>query len=224
MSSVSGYCDCDGELGAPAKPANTAPVSPSVPQRHRIQLPQESARPLLRGTLKIFRERKGKGKGGAGSNNMQKIMSLRTFVSSRHQSQTQVPQLSSSPDESPTPRAEASSPYPLGDLGAPCILCQKLRAACALLNTFARLAFSDYVMTPSQARLVLCVFERLLKLLRTASCPRVRVAVLQLPMRLREDRGHRMFLVHAAAEHKQEIYAPVRLACGVDARLAEHST
>ncbi|KAH8115544.1 hypothetical protein DFH11DRAFT_1585284 [Phellopilus nigrolimitatus] len=30
MMSVSGYCNCDGELDAPAKLANTAPVSPSV--------------------------------------------------------------------------------------------------------------------------------------------------------------------------------------------------
>ncbi|KAH8100756.1 hypothetical protein DFH11DRAFT_1736790 [Phellopilus nigrolimitatus] len=44
-------------------------------------------------------------------------------------------------------------------------------AACALLDMFTRLAFAVYVMTPSQARLALFVFERLLKLLRTVPCP-----------------------------------------------------
>ncbi|KAH8115123.1 hypothetical protein DFH11DRAFT_147335 [Phellopilus nigrolimitatus] len=213
MMSVSGYCDCDGELDAPAKPANTAPVSPSVPLT-----PSNTAgvgSPIATRTSQDSPPAPGKEKEKekeAGSNNMQQIMSsLRTLTGSRHQSQTQVPQLSSSSDESPTPRAEASSPPLPGGSNAPCVPCRGLTAASALLGMFAQLAFADYVMMPSQARLALFVSERLLKLLRTAPCPRVRVAILQLLMRLRADRDHRAFLVRAPAEHEQQIYTLARL-------------
>ncbi|KAH8111245.1 SecY subunit domain-containing protein [Phellopilus nigrolimitatus] len=103
---------------------------------------------------------------------------------------------------------EASSPPLLGGSNAPCAPYRRLTAASALLGMFAQLAFADYVMTPSQARLALFVFERLLKLLRAAPYPCVRVAILQLLMWLHADRDHRAFLA--------------RMAWGAAARRAQH--
>lgn len=193
MLSVSGYCDCYDDMNAGAEFSQLSPLIPVTPSNTLASgagspiVPRTSNEPLVSG-----KDREG---GREGGNMQQQIMSLLSFAGSRHQSQNHVPQLASLDDPSSNgnihleaPPAPITSPSPI------ITTCRGMAAVVALIDVFSNLAFVESEMMERQARLAIYVFGQLLKLLRTAQCTKVRLVILQLLMRLRADRDHRVYL------------------------------
>ncbi|THH07243.1 hypothetical protein EW145_g3510 [Phellinidium pouzarii] len=208
MMSVSGYCDCDGEVEVIVKPADVVPVSPLIPLTPSDTAVSSAGSPV---SSKMATDAHGSGKDKeSGSNMQQQIMSLLSFGGSRSQSQYQIPQSQSLEDTMPAIHFGESSPQSTSPEVA-IVPCRGLVAVTAFINVFTQLAFVDSVMTERQTSLTIFVFRQLLKLLRTAHCPRARVTILQALMRLRADRDHRIFFVSAPSETENQISSLARL-------------
>lgn len=203
MISVSGHCDCDRELHTTVSSSEGGPsTSPPAPMTPSNTVASGSISPNLSRTVTDVQPVQKERESG---NNIQQIMSLLSFGGSRHQSQAQVPQVLM---EEPTPtipaRVEPIAPPTLSPVSFT-VSCRGHLAVTALIDILLQLAFVDSVMTKRQARLTVYVFQKLLKLLRTAICPRARVAILQALMRLRADRDHRVYIEANLAEPDKHI-------------------
>ncbi|KAL5510981.1 hypothetical protein ACEPAG_3700 [Sanghuangporus baumii] len=215
MSAASTYCECDGEVEIFVKPTEISPSSPLVPVTPSNTVVSNAASltlPRMPSETQMFTKDREQG------SMQQQILSLLSLATSRHQSQSQsqsqVPQASSpedtlltsgqGPDRSPLLRA---SP----DLISIPIVCRGLTAVTALSEAFQQFAFVDSKMTSRQSRLAIFVFGQLLRLLRTAQCPRARIAVLQTLTRLRADRVHRVYLTRSPVEDERQIISLSRL-------------
>ncbi|KAF8525612.1 hypothetical protein BU17DRAFT_41702, partial [Hysterangium stoloniferum] len=91
--------------------------------------------------------------------------------------------------DSPTP---THTPLPAPP---PPYQCRPVSAAIALITAFQALAFS----TPPHPGYAVRLFRCLLGVLDNATCPRARLVVLQLLMRLRADRDHRVYVLSGSA-------------------------
>ncbi|KAI5117180.1 hypothetical protein M0805_008159 [Coniferiporia weirii] len=201
MMSVSGYCDCDSEVEANSGPAEV-PVSPLVPVTPSDATLSGAVSPVIPRTIS---DAQASGKEKESNSNMQQIMSLLSF-GSRSQSQYQVQQSVASEDPAllEIPLNDASPPH-ASSPEANCAPCRGLVAVTAFIDVFTQLAFVDSIMTERQAGLTIFVFKQLLKLLRTAHCPRARLAIVQALLRLRADRDHRVFLEHAPSRVEKQV-------------------
>ncbi|EJD04692.1 uncharacterized protein FOMMEDRAFT_119898 [Fomitiporia mediterranea MF3/22] len=207
LAAASTYCECDGEIEVCVKPVEVPPASPMVPMTPSNTVASNLASPIL---PRVATETQAQPM----ANMQQQLLSLLSFSSPRNQSQNQVPQVSS-PDDiltSSSTRADRSplsreSPEPIT---VP-VVCRGLTAVSALCEVFLKLAFIDSLMTTRQSRLAIYVFGQLLRLLRTAHCPRARIAVLQTLTRLRADRDHRVYFARAPEEQDQQILSLARL-------------
>lgn len=202
MMSVSGDCSCGEDIEVNVLSPDGGVASP-VPMTPSNTIASGAGSPIFpRTTSEVQSVPKEKEPG----NNMQQLMSLLSFGGSRQHSQAQIPQVTS---EEPTPSSEPSrnesvAPFAASPL-AIVTYCRGLAAVTALIDVFLQLAFVDSVMTKRQARLTVYLFGKLLNLLRTAPCPRARMAILQALMRLRADRDHRIFFDPTPAEHEKHI-------------------
>lgn len=203
MVSVSSYCNCSEDDLFVAKPADPSPLSPSVPMTPSNTLASGPGSPIAPRTMSESVSPKDKENG----NMQQQIMSLLSFAGSRHQSQAHVQQIGAD-EEPPTPatvlRVEAS-PQAMPSPDPSDVTCRGTVAVSALIDVFCDLSFGDSRMTERQAQLSVHIFGKLLNLLRTAQCPKVRIIILQLLMRLRADRDHRLYLKRDPAENESHI-------------------
>lgn len=88
----------------------------------------------------------------------------------------------------PHPDPQTVSPsHPEG----PAIPCQGVASAVAAINAFSQLALCPNPRAKEAEQL----FEVLLDILKTSTCSKTRLAILQYMMRLRSDRDHRVFLL-----------------------------
>lgn len=78
--------------------------------------------------------------------------------------------------------------------------CRGLSASIALIDVFTSLSFDGNSTSERDSPLSIHVFGKLRQLLRTAKCPRVRIAILQMLLRLRADRDHRVYLLREPEE------------------------
>ena len=209
MSAASTYCECDGELETFVKPTEISPSStlvPLTPSNTIVSAAVSPTIPRMSPDSQMFAREREQG------TMHQQLMSLLSFATSRHQSQTQVPQVSV-PDDVLLPQKLDRSPLLRAspELIAVPIVCRGLTAVTALSEVFQQWAFVDSKMTVRQSRLAIFVFGQLLRLLRTAHCPRARIAVLQTLTRLRADRDHRVFLTRSPVDDERQIMSLARL-------------
>lgn len=216
LAAASTYCECDGEVEVSIKPPDAPPISPMVPLTPSNTVVSSAGSPVFSrmasDTHVYTKERE------QGSNVHSQLMSLLSFGTSRHSSANHVPQVSSPEDVllSASPRNGIDRPPPESSSSSPESItvpnpCRGLTAATALIEVFAQLAFVDSVMTPRQSRLSIYVFGQIQRLLRAAQCPRVRIAVLQMLLRLRADRDHRVYLSRAPEVVDKQIFSMARL-------------
>ncbi|EPQ55778.1 hypothetical protein GLOTRDRAFT_138570 [Gloeophyllum trabeum ATCC 11539] len=78
-------------------------------------------------------------------------------------------------------------------------------AVMGLISIFTQLAFTPRSLLQHDLALAVRMFHTLVHLLRTASCPRARLTILQFMMRLRADRDHRLFYVEEAYDRHGHI-------------------
>lgn len=70
---------------------------------------------------------------------------------------------------------------------------REVSAVSSLVEIFSQLTFTLHALEPKNLRLALRVYDMLLKVLSQGKSPRARLTVLQFLMRLRVDRGHRLY-------------------------------
>lgn len=192
MTDVSGTCDCfDDDASSFVQSSDIlSPLSPQIPMTPANTMSYAGSPVLSRTQTEsplLLRERDT-----SLPSQPQPLLSLAMFSfgggSSRHQVQ--------SPQDTLTPK-DVSSIHPSVCVDASTavpILCRGVAAVTALVDVFTQLSFTSSQMTDRQVRLAIYIFERLLTLLRTAKCVKARLVVLQVLMRLRADRDHRVYM------------------------------
>ena len=200
MTDVSGTCDCPNDgvidlarLGTGAQLSPQIPVTPSNATSH-VSSPVMSRTQTESPISAKEKERE---------NPIPLPLSLFSFGggSSRQQN------LQVSIQETPVLKEESVTPPPLLSDLTPVVVspCRGVAAVTGLIDIFTELAFTSNLMTNRQARLSIYIFERLLTLLRTAKCVKARVVILQLLLRLRADRDHRVYLKATPADSSPQV-------------------
>ncbi|KAJ7139407.1 hypothetical protein C8R44DRAFT_693856 [Mycena epipterygia] len=117
---------------------------------------------------------------------MSSIISSFTSGSSSRSQSIQPVTLELRPEESGTTSPAETQP-----------LTSDIAAVSALILVFSQLAFTPHALEPSNLQLAIRVFRLLLQLLEDAKSSKIRLTILQFMMRLRADRDHQLYFVHA---------------------------
>ena len=202
MISVAGYCDCTEEDDFATRTADAAsPLSPPGPVTPINTVSSPVSPVATRSATESPVVTKDKDSGV-----QQQLMPPLTFATTGGTRQSQNPaQQIGSPDDNQVLSVPRTEPSPTTFSEKPTPLCRGNIAIVALINVFSQLAFIDSVMTERQASLAIYVFSQLLKLLRTAQCPKTRLIILQALLRLRADRDQRVYLKSDPSENESQI-------------------
>lgn len=113
---------------------------------------------------------------------MSLLSSLTSGNSSRSQSQPRHTQSHPAIPESPSPYIPEQAAIP-----------KAVGAVVSLVSAFSQLAFTSLAVYESHLELATRLFKTLVSLLGGTSCTRAKLTILQFLMRLRVDRGHRLY-------------------------------